>query len=204
MDMRKYAGPVIAAVLLAGLIFFGWQANAPSRAILQRATVLPEPQPLPEFVLSDGQGRAFTRDSLEGRVSLMFFGFTHCPDICPATLQQLAIVRSRLADNGAELPDVVFVSVDPQRDSPQVLNKYVGHFGAGMIGVTGAMQEIRQLTSKLGIYFEYAEGEGDDYSVNHSVVVLVINDDAEFQALFSAPHDIDAIVNDLLILMAKR
>jgi cytochrome oxidase Cu insertion factor (SCO1/SenC/PrrC family) len=71
-----------------------------------------------------------------------------------------------------------------------------------MRGVSGDIEEIKALTSKLGIYFEYAAGEGDNYNVNHSVVVIVINDDAEFFALTSAPHDIDAIVNDVQVLMA--
>jgi protein SCO1/2 len=135
---------------------------------------------------------------------LLFFGFTNCPDICPATLQQLAVVRSKLAEAGADVPAIVLISVDPERDTADVLKQYVGYFGEGISGVTGDIDEIRTLTSRLGIYFEYAEGEGDNYNVNHSAVVIAINEDAEFFAVFSAPHDIDAIVNDVQVLTATQ
>jgi protein SCO1/2 len=157
---------------------------------------------LPDFLLVDQDGAVFNKASFEGRFSLVFFGFTHCPDICPATLQQLSVVRTRMVEAGIEAPDVVLISVDPKRDTPAALKQYVGHFGEGFIGVSGDLPELRQLTGRLGIYFEYADGEGDNYNVNHSVVVIVVNKQAEFQAVFSAPHDIDKIVNDVQVLMA--
>ena len=204
MDTRKYVLIAISAVLLIGPIVFSSKILNRSAAQIISATVMPEPLPLPEFLLRDQDGATFNRTSLKGKFSLLFFGFTHCPDICPATLQQLSVVRQKLALASHDLPDIVLVSVDPERDTPEVLRQYVGHFGDGFIGVTGDMIELLKLTSKLGIYFEHTEGEGDNYNVNHAVAVLAINEDAAFQALFSAPHDIDSLVNDVQVLMANQ
>ena len=164
------------------------------------ATVLPAPRPLPPFSLVDQHGRPFTNSSLTGRQSVMFFGFTNCPDICPATLQQLAIARQRLASSGTADPDIILVSVDPERDTPEVLAEYVGHFGAGVRGVTGSVADISEFTASLGIFFAISGDSEKDYSVDHSTAVLVIDGDGQWQAVFSAPHSIDSFVHDLPLL----
>jgi protein SCO1/2 len=164
------------------------------------ATVLPSPRPLPPFSLVDQSGKPFTNGSLSGRRSVLFFGFTHCPDICPATLQQLAIAKRRLAEMGAAVPDIVLVSVDPERDTPAVLAEYVGHFDAGITGVTGSVADISEFARSLGIFFAKSGDDGDDYAVDHSAAVLFINDQAEWQAVFSAPHSIDGFVHDIPLL----
>jgi protein SCO1 len=184
------------------------------------ATVLPEPLPLPAFTLHDGQNEPFTRERLLGRTSLLFFGFTHCPDICPATLQQLALARKRLQEQSAtasttdtaglppEALQIILISVDPERDTPETLKAYVSHFGEGMVGATGSPESIRELASALGVWFgKEAVSEDnyeDDYSVSHSTAVLVIGEDATFRAVFSAPHKTEYFVHDLPLLMAAR
>ena len=141
-------------------------------------------------------------ESFRGQWSLIFFGFTHCPDICPATLQQLAIARSRvLAEGETEFPNILLISVDPERDTPEIMAEYVGHFGPGITGVTGSLDELRNLTSALGIYFEKAGDENGSYSIDHSAVVLVITPPADLHALFSAPHDISKFVEDIPLIM---
>jgi protein SCO1/2 len=166
----------------------------------QQATVLPETRALPEFQLSDHNGEPFTRDSLLGNRSLVFFGFTNCPDICPATLQQLAIARQRLAADGQDFPRIILVSVDPERDSPEILAKYVSHFDAGVIGVTGSVDEITRLTKPLGIYFAKSGDLDGNYNVDHSAVILLLNAEGEWHAVFSAPHTIDSLVHDIPLL----
>lgn len=171
----------------------------------QHATVLPERMALPEFSLRDHHNAPFTREDLRGRTSLVFFGFTHCPDICPATLQQLAVARKRIAEQAgdAPAPGIVLISVDPERDTPAKLREYVEHFGDGVTGVTGEPDELRKLTSALGIYYEKS-GDGGDYTVNHTTAVLVVDDAARLQAMFSAPHKPEYFVHDLPLLMASR
>lgn len=170
------------------------------------ATVLPIPLPLKEFTLTDHNGDPFTRESLQGGWHLLFFGFTHCPDICPATLQQLSIARKRLAEAGhAPLPDIVMVSVDPERDTTETLARYVSNFGAGIEGVTGRYDQLQALAKPLGIFYEYEPPDDDgDYNISHSVAVMVINPQAELKALFSAPHDVSAFVNDLPLIVSAQ
>lgn len=204
METRNLVLLPLLAVLFAGILVFAARYVGAPRMELQHATMLSEPIALPDFLLTDQDGATFTRHSLRGRVSLLFFGFTNCPDICPATMQQLAVARGKLADVGADLPAIVLISVDPERDTPAVLKQYIEYFGPGVSGVTGEIDEIRALTGRLGIYFEVAEGEGDNYNVNHSAVVIATNEDADFFALFSAPHDIDALVNDVQVLTANQ
>jgi len=181
------------------------------------ATVLPEPLPLPAFTLNDEQNEPFTRERLLGRTSLLFFGFTHCPDICPATLQQLALARKQLQEQGAEAstttdtaappPDaltIILISVDPERDTPEKLKAYVSHFGEGVVAATGSLESIREITSALGVWFQKEPQGEDDYTVSHSTAVLVIGEDATFRAVFSAPHRTEYFVHDLPLLMATR
>jgi protein SCO1/2 len=165
------------------------------------ATVLPMTKPLPAFSLTDHEGRPFDRDSLRGDWHALFFGFTHCPDICPATLQQLAIARSRVISQGGAFPEIVLVSVDPERDSPEAMAAYVANFGDGVTGVTGSLGEISVLTGELGIFFAKAAGSGDSYNVDHSAAVLLIDPDGNWHSVFSAPHAVDRFVADIPILI---
>lgn len=199
------------AIALAGGAWLILTAREGPAQQPQFATVLPQGRPLPEFALMDHDGRPFTLDDLRGHASLVFFGFTHCPDVCPATLQKLTVARRQIAekmpesaDEGdAALPEIVLISVDPERDTPEILEKYVEYFGDGITGVTGTVDEIRALTADLGIFFEKS-GSGDNYTVNHSTAVLYVNRDAELQALFSTPLSIEAFVHDVPLLIASR
>ena len=198
---------VIGLVITAfagGTVFMVLALQGP-RGIPQHATILPQPAALPQFRLRDHNGADFNKGSFNDRWSLVFFGFTHCPDICPATLQQLVVARSRvLQEAESSFPNIVLISVDPERDTPEVLAKYVGHFGDDVTGVTGSLDELRNLTSSLGIFFEKSFREIGDYSVDHSAVVVVINRSGEFHGLFSAPHDIEHFVSDIPLIMESN
>jgi protein SCO1/2 len=190
----------LGSALAAG-IFVATKVNEPAE--LQTAFAIPFPDPLPEFSLLDQSGQRVNADSFRGQWDLVFFGFTNCPDICPTTLQILANVKHELAEAGAtSLPRVVLVSVDPERDTPQLMGQYVDYFGEGNLGVTGEIEGINTLTAALGIYFEKAPTADGDYSVDHSAAVLVINPEGEFSALFSAPHIVANYVHDLRIIMS--
>ena len=163
---------------------------------LRVATLLPEPLPLPEFTLTSHEGEAFGRDDLIGQTSLLFFGFTQCPDICPLTLQKLAVARRTLEQAGnSVVPEIVFVSVDPERDDVATVAAYVGAFGANLQGLRGELDALNVLTQPLGVFHARPE-TGDGYDVEHTSAVLVINADAEFAGLFRAPHVVDEIVAD--------
>lgn len=168
------------------------------------ATVLPAGAELPDFSLLDQYGATIGRDVFRGQWDLVFFGFTHCPDICPLTLQILAAAKQQLAENGQDpLPRIVLVSVDPERDTPELLAKYVAYFDADSLGITGELDELGKLTKSLGIFFEKVVIDDDNYTVNHSAVVLLINPDGQFHAVFGTPHETANFVHDLPILMSK-
>ena len=168
------------------------------------ATVFPEPGELPQFSLLDQAGNPIDRSAFEGQWDLVYFGYTNCPDICPLTLQELAKVRKQLIAEGKEAPRIVFVSVDPERDTPDVVAKYVAYFGDGNLGITGDPDEIRKFAGGLGIFFAKGREEGGIYSVDHSSVVLVVDPQAKLRALFSAPHKADDYLHDLPVIMARR
>jgi protein SCO1/2 len=200
MGLKNFIIAIILGTALAAGVFVATRMNKPVE--LDTAFVLPLTTALPDFSLLDQSGAAVNADSFRGQWDLVFFGFTNCPDICPTTLQVLASAKRELTDAGVTtLPRIVLVSVDPERDTPDVLGQYVDYFGEGNLGITGELEEIKKLTAGLGIYFEKAATADDNYSVDHSAAVLVINPDGEFSALFSAPHVVASYVHDLPVVM---
>jgi len=196
----------IAVVALAAIATGAWLSLETARrpATPSFATLLPAGGPLPEFSLLDQHGMPVGRSALEGQWDLVFFGFTHCPDICPLTLQLLADVRRQLADAGGEpLPRIVFVSVDPERDTPGILAAYLAYFDDEALGMTGDLEELRKLTAGLGIWFEKTPVDGADYTVDHSAAVLVIDPEGRFSAVFSTPLEVDNLVHDLPLIMDR-
>jgi protein SCO1/2 len=168
---------------------------------------LPDPMPLPEFELLDQDGNQLTNESFDDQWTLVFFGFTNCPDICPATLQVLSVARAQLASNNPdqELPDILLISVDPGRDTPESMKPYVAHFGDGVSGATGSLAELEKLTKTLGVYFAIEDPASPDapenYNVAHSAHVALIDNRGRYHAVFSAPHTVDAFVTDVPILV---
>ncbi len=188
--------------IAAGLWFA--TANQEQAAELRRATVLPVTNTVPDFSAVNHAGERIDATALEGEWSLVFFGFTHCPDVCPLTLQLLSEVNDRLAADGAAVvPRIVLVSVDPERDTPEALGNYLGYFGDGHLGITGELDEIRKLTDALGVFFEKTDLGDQGYTVDHSSVVLLMDPQARLRALFSTPHKIEDFVNDLPIVIAS-
>lgn len=202
MSPRNFIFAVAIAIALAAGIFVAARLNTP--ATLNSAFVLPAPTPLPDFSLVDQSGAAVGKDAFRDHWNLVFFGFTHCPDICPATLQKLALARRQLASDGVDdLPRIVFVSVDPERDTIDAIAAYAAAFGDGVTGVTGTPDEIDRLTKPLGIYHARTPTATDDtdYVVEHSSAVLLINERGELRAIFSAPHEVASLAADTLLIM---
>ncbi len=190
----------MVAAVLAGA-FLASRLQPP--ATVAFATVLPDPNPVPSFSLLDQHGNAVDEHVFKGQWDLVFFGFTHCPDICPMTLQVLAAARQQLADAGqAPLPRIVLVSVDPERDTPELLGQYVDYFGDDNLGLTGSLEGVQQLADGLGIYFARQPADGDNYNVDHSAAVLVVDPNGGFHALFGGPHVVENYVHDLPIILA--
>jgi protein SCO1/2 len=206
MNPRRLFIAAVAVIAIATGTWLSFNVASPPPPPPQPvvATLLPAGNELPAFSLLDHNGSAIDQGAFVGNWDLVFFGFTHCPDICPMTLQVLAEARGQLAADGFDpLPRIVLVSVDPERDTPEQLGSYIGYFGDGNLGITGDLEEIRKLTGGLGIWFEKS-GTGDDYSVDHSAAVLVIDPAGQLRALFSAPHKAENYVHDLPIVMSAK
>ncbi|MFL6549233.1 MAG: SCO family protein [Povalibacter sp.] len=164
---------------------------------LAKATLLTPPRPLPEFELTDQDGGTFDGARLRNHWSLLFFGFTHCPDVCPTTLGVLARAEEALAKMPeAQRPQVVFVSVDPKRDTPPQLASYVKFFSPNFTGVTGTQQSIDEFTRALGVPVAITPTENGDYSVDHSAAIFLIDPQGAMHALFSTPHVANVIADD--------
>jgi len=189
---------VIALVLLVGAMMW-FSGGTRVRPDLEVATVFASSRPLPELRLIDHRGVAFSSDRLAGQFSLLFFGFTHCPDICPITLKVLADANAELAHRGLQPPDVIFVSVDPQRDTPEQIERYLNGFDPAFLGVTGDPQALESLTKFLGVMVQTHAGEGEAaYSITHNASVFLIGPQTELIAVFGPPHQASTIAADYL------
>ncbi|MFV8835584.1 SCO family protein [Aquisalimonas sp.] len=163
------------------------------------ATYLENSREITDFRLVDHSGEPFDNADLQGQWTLLFFGFTHCPDICPMTLAELSRVHAMLEDEGrGDNVRTVFVTVDPARDTPERLEAYVTNFRDDFRGVTGALDDIDVLARDMGIaHIRHDEEGGTDYAVDHGASVLLVNPDGRFQAMFGSPHRAPEIVEDL-------
>jgi protein SCO1 len=173
---------------------------------LSTGTYLEPRRELPDFSLIDQQGRQFGPANLRGHWSLMFFGYTNCPDFCPTTLTTLASMQKRLRAGGSPaLPQVIFVSVDAKRDTPAQLAKYVPYFDPGFIGLTAADQPaIEAVAKKLGVGVIIRPTEGDNYTVDHSGAIFVLDPDARIAAILTGPFTVGALQADFQHIVAAR
>ncbi len=161
---------------------------------LASGTWFPQAHAVGAFELEDLSGHPFTQQDLAGAPTLVFFGFTHCPDVCPTTLVKLAQIRQQAAL--AKLR-VLFVTVDPQRDTPQVLAQYVHAFDPQFGGLTGEPAAIGALAKHFGVAVNRVELPGGDYTMDHSAVVFLLNAEGQVVAIFTPPFEVKSFVADL-------
>lgn len=154
----------------------------------------PDPPAIPAFHLMDHNGQPFTRSELKNHWSLVFFGFTNCPDICPTTLDALAQVEQQLKANAlwSEYGQVLFVSVDPERDSAERLAEYVQYFSPDFIGATAGEAALRDLTRAVGALFIKVE-QGESYTMDHSAGLFFIDREGRLVSVLTPPHHPAAI-----------
>jgi protein SCO1/2 len=199
--MNKSSIAIVALLALIGGFSISWVISSNKPIELEAGLWFGEQaRALPDFELVDHTGQALNRTSLTGNWSLMFFGYTHCPDICPASLQTMSDMINAIEDpDVAAALRVYFVSVDPERDNSEVLASYVTYFNPDFTGATAITEKLNLLTRSLGIAHEIRNKvEGNpSYDVDHSSAIVLINPKAEFAGLFGAPHDALAMARDL-------
>ena len=190
---RRAALLILASALGLGAGWLGlaepWRTPIPEPAALP-GVLWPNPQPIGAFTLQDHRGRAFTRERLDGTWTFMFFGYTHCPDICPTTLATLRRVEHDLVGHASAPRQHVLVSVDPDRDTLDHLAHYVSAFGPSFVGVTGSDGELSKLARQVGaVYFRGEPDDNGSYLVDHTASVMLIDPRGRLVALFGMPHD---------------
>jgi len=149
--------------------------------------LLPQSRSLPDLSLTNQDGQAVAVDQLKDQWSLLFFGYTFCPDICPATLAQLRQLQGQLPPETLAKLRIVLVSVDPQRDTPEQLKKYLDYFDAGFIGLTGEEANIQKLANAVSIPFIPADTSKENYTVDHSGNLVIIGPDGTQRGFIRAP-----------------
>jgi len=134
------------------------------------------------FALQSGDGRTVTEKDLVGHPSLVFFGYTHCPDICPTTLAQLSDVLAKLPEKPVK---VYFITVDPERDDPKLMGDYVSSFDPRIVGLSGSAQAVEQVEKEYRVYARKAPGRDGDYAMDHSSVVYLMDRNGHFVGAFN-------------------
>ncbi len=199
--MNKSSLVIVALAALAIGFAASWYVASQRPVELEAGRYFGEQaRALPDFELVTHDDRTFGRDDLSDHWNLLFFGYTHCPDICPITLQTLADAVARIDDSDVrDALRVYFVSVDPERDTPALLADYVAHFDPGFTGLTGPLDKLQPLTRALGIAHDFRNKTDGAiaYDVDHSSAIVLINPRAEFAGIFGAPHDPAALARDL-------
>ncbi len=190
---------LILVIGFAGLYQF-WQKQP--LPVPEEALILPEPRVLAPFSLTDSHDKTFTERSLKGKWNIFFFGYTHCPDICPATLR-LMQQSWELLNKQQDTKDIqfIFVSVDPVRDTPEQLNKYITYFNPDFIGLTGSEQQITKLGEQFGIfYIKATEGRAaNDYLIEHTGSVMFVDPEGRYFANLSPPFTAEVLANDIVV-----
>lgn len=186
-------------VILAGSLTIAACGGAASTEDLQGVVIDP-PQPKPEFTLTDTSGNAYDFASeTEGKLTLLYFGYLNCPDICPVHLAQIAETFDRIPDVARDA-EVVFVSVDPQRDSPAEIRAFLDNFDERFVGLTGTPEELEAAQTAAGVPLAVFVGEGDDYTVNHAAQVIAFAPDGLSHSVYPFGVRQSQWNNDLQVL----
>ena len=166
--------------------------------------LLPQSRTLPELSLIDQDGKAVQVNELKDKWSLLFFGYTFCPDICPATLVQLRQLQGQLPQETRDNLRVILVSVDPNRDTPAQLKKYLEYFDAGFIGLTADEQILSKLANAVSIPFIPADTSKENYTVDHSGNLVLIGPDGTQRGFIRAPINNTKLAAQLPGLIAPQ
>lgn len=204
------------------LLILGGCQQTVEKPETESAFLLPEIVTLEDFRLTNARLGEFGIDKLKGKWSLFFFGYTHCPDVCPTELFMMAEMMRAIEKNPSDdvqPPQVVFVSVDPQRDTPESLQQYANFYHPSFIGITGPQSSVDRLAQEMGVFFErvyHHNGEvlsikpgeaipaelESSYLINHSASIFLLNPEGDFQAIFTPPHDPATMIRDLAVIQA--
>ena len=184
---------VLVGLVATGVVVLLWKKSEPEQGVISQTSMATIGGP---FKLTASTGKPFSSAELNGKPAAVFFGFTHCPDVCPTTLARLTRLRRELG-KGDDALSIVFISVDPERDTPAEVDNYMKLYETPVIGLTGTPAEIEQVKKQFGIYSRKVEQPGGGYSVDHTAAVLLVDRNGQFVATIS-PGKGDQVALDKL------
>lgn len=195
---------LLAAVVAAlGLWLGNRYANAPAQPKLASALLYPEARKLPDFELQQADGKPLTLADWRGRWTFVYFGYTTCPDVCPTTLAELKSAWAELGKRGLrDKLRIDFISVDPERDTPDALTKYVGFFSPDFIAATGTDAELAKLTRSLGIVYSRTKKDDGSVEVDHSGSIVIVDPQGQLVGLFRPPFAAKDLADDVTKLVS--
>jgi len=211
-EQRPQQPPLSLPVILFGLVlmvggvlaaryFLNPHSSKASHPDGIHATYLQEGKPITGFHLLDENHQPFDASRFKGRWTFLFFGYTNCPDVCPTTMLVMKSVWAKLpaSARATPAPQLVFVSVDPERDTPEKLKSYVSFYQSTFIGVTGKADQIDVLTNQVGVQYGFDDDpDGKGYTVKHSAQIILVDPTGKMRAVFSPPHKVEDIVSSFV------
>ncbi|MFG6177700.1 SCO family protein [Halomonas sp. THAF12] len=191
--MTKWLIPVAAVLWLSGCSDQNW-----------RTTDISDVMPPLDFTLVDEEGENASAEDYLGKATLVYFGYTHCPDVCPTTLARISAATKRLDDSLRDDIQVLLVSVDPERDTPEVLKEYTDIFGPQFVGLTGDTAQIDAVTNRYRISYEYGEkNDNGSYDVSHSSAIFAFDPQGNAKLLIRDSDPLESVVADIARLAAQ-
>ena len=179
----------------------GYSAPPPPEETTGASYFLPAPMQSPTFTLTSHLGQPVSFGDFQGKILAVFFGYTFCPDVCPLTLTHLTEAFRQMGEGGDRI-QLLLVSVDPARDTPERLGSYLGNFHPSFLGLTGTEEEIRRVADGFGAYFS-TNGSGEYYTVDHTARVFVVDADGEIPLTFPVTATPAEMARDLTALLGK-
>lgn len=197
---------IFIVILVAGFVHTMLKPRILNDAALRanNAFLFNQVRDIGDFSLLDDGGKPFTPASLQGHWSLLFFGYTFCPDICPTTMAVLSQFYTKLRPEYLRDTQVVMVSVDPARDSPAKLHEYVNYFNPKFLGVTGEFLALQKFSTALSIPFSKVPGGGDNYAIAHSGNIALLDAEGHYVGFFKEPHELNQLLMNYQSIRATR
>ncbi len=191
--------PLLQYVFIGTLTFAAPSFALDKEALLDEANLLllPRERSLPNHELIDQNGQPFDTQALRGRWHILFFGFTACPDICPTTLSDMRRLLSQLSPDVRERLQLILITADPARDTPERLKTYLSYYRSGFMGLTGEMEQLQRLSKALGLPFVPAKQTEGDYSVAHSGNLALVAPDGTLRGHIRAPLKLEGLIEAL-------
>ncbi len=196
VSLNKLIGLIIfvCAALITLLFVFHWSQPAKQKLVNGDITVFSVARDIQPFALTTADNQSFTQKDFLNHWTLLFFGFTHCSSICPTTLDLMSRVYSQLHASYPNL-QVVLVSLDPERDTPTALKKYTTSYNSSFIGATSNIQDLRKLQSQFGIFSARDDASGNDYQIQHTSSIMLVNPQGKWAGLFRFGMNVEQFVN---------